>query len=78
MVRTIRAHFDGRYIVPDEPLDIPRNQPLQVQLILQQSSGPRAAVDERRAAAVWFRNNSVSGSNLPDRALSRESIYGED
>ena len=78
MVRTIRAHFDGRYIVPDEPLDIPPNQPLQVQLILQPSTGLRASLKERQAAAEWFRNNPVRGSNLPDRALSRESIYGED
>ena len=77
MVRTIRAHFDGRYIVPDEPLDIPPNQPLQVQLILQQS-GPRVLVEERRAAAAWFRNNSIRGSTLSNRALSRDSIYGED
>jgi hypothetical protein len=29
---TIRAHFDGKVIVPDEPVDLPVNQPLEVEL----------------------------------------------
>lgn len=33
MVRKIWAHFDGKVIVPDEPLDLPVDLPLQVQLI---------------------------------------------
>ena len=27
---TIKAHFDGKVIVPDEPVDLPRNEPLMV------------------------------------------------
>jgi hypothetical protein len=26
----IKGHFDGKVIVPDEPVDLPRNQPLIV------------------------------------------------
>ena len=33
MIRWIRAHFDGKAIVPDEPVDLPVNHPLQVQLV---------------------------------------------
>jgi hypothetical protein len=26
----IKAHFDGKVLVPDEPVDLPVNQPLEV------------------------------------------------
>jgi hypothetical protein len=29
---TVNAHFDGKVIVPDEPLDLPPNQALIVQI----------------------------------------------
>ena len=29
---TLRAHFDGKVIVPDEPVDLPVNQPLIVRV----------------------------------------------
>lgn len=32
MSLTIRAHFDGTVIVPDEPLDLPIDQPLELEL----------------------------------------------
>ncbi len=34
---TVNAHFDGKVIVPDEPLDLPPNQAL----ILQIQTGER-------------------------------------
>lgn len=32
MAHTISAHFDGKAIVPDEPLDLPVGQRLQVEI----------------------------------------------
>ncbi len=29
---TFRAHFDGRVLVPEEPLDLPANVPVQVEV----------------------------------------------
>ena len=31
----IRAHFDGRVLVPEGPVDLPQNEPLQIILIPQ-------------------------------------------
>lgn len=31
-VMTVRAHFDGRVIVPDEPVDLPINAPLDLDI----------------------------------------------
>ena len=30
MTRTLRAHFDGKVIVPDSPVDLPLNEPFEV------------------------------------------------
>ncbi len=32
MTRTISAHFDGKYIVPDEPIDLPMDQVLTIRI----------------------------------------------
>src|SRR4051812_50216066 len=32
VMTTLRAHFDGRFIVPDEPVDLPRDRTLEVQV----------------------------------------------
>ena len=32
MTTTIRAHFDGKFIVPDEPVDLPENRPLMLRV----------------------------------------------
>ena len=77
MTRIIRAHFDGRVIVPDEPLDLPVNEPLEVQ-VTAAAGGLATSAAERRAAVDRLLSHPVQGLNLPDAALSRESIYGDD
>ena len=36
----IKGHFDGRVIVPDEPVDLPRNQPLIVRVEPADTAAP--------------------------------------
>jgi hypothetical protein len=45
MTLQLRAHFDGRVIVPDETADIPVNQPLTVQVSVEpaQAADPTLA-----------------------------------
>jgi hypothetical protein len=43
MTVNLRAHFDGRVIVPDEPVDLPDNQPLAVQVSMPAKNAPRKA-----------------------------------
>ncbi len=40
MTQTITAHFDGRDIVPDEPVQLRPGQPLRVQLELVPEASP--------------------------------------
>jgi hypothetical protein len=39
MNHTFSAHFDGRGIVPDEPVDLPVGRPLRVRLEVEGASG---------------------------------------
>jgi hypothetical protein len=70
MTQTIRAHFDGKVIVPDEPVQLPVGQSLRVHL---EVSAPPAPQDE------WERKLLEStvdcGVSLPHSALSSEGLY---
>ena len=50
MTKTISAHFDGKVIVPDEPVELPVGQPLRVRLEVQDVSSARFAELLRFAA----------------------------
>ena len=50
MNHTISAHFDGKVIVPDEPVELPVGQPLRVRLEVQGASSARFAELLRFAA----------------------------
>ena len=43
MTRTIIAHFDGKVLVPDEPVQLPVGQPLQVHVEVPALSAARFA-----------------------------------
>lgn len=43
MTQSIAAHFDGKVIVPDEPVELPVGQPLRIHLELAASPPPRFA-----------------------------------
>jgi hypothetical protein len=50
MTTSIAAHFDGRFIVPDEPLQLPVGQRLRVHVELADPPPPRFAELLRFAA----------------------------
>ena len=58
---TVNAHFDGKVIVPDEPLDLPPNQVLILQI--QPVSGQGEHVDE--SVLSWLAANAVDSEALP-------------
>jgi hypothetical protein len=64
MTVTVRAHFDGRAIIPDEPLQVPVNQPLEVQVTVRDGPPERslqaqdAAIDSLdRRADQWLEDS---------------------
>ena len=75
---TIRAHFDGKVIVPDEPVALPTGTPLTVR-VEQETFVPaaRATMEQRRAAFEAFIANANAHPvpYLSDEAIRTESIY---
>jgi len=79
MTVTIRAHYDGRVIVPEEPVDWPIDEPLEVELRslpMDQDTWSALSIEERRRRlrAVAGR---IKGPVIADEALRRENLYEE-
>ncbi|MBI2843750.1 MAG: hypothetical protein HYX78_10155 [Armatimonadetes bacterium] len=64
----IRAHFDGRVIVPDEPVDLPVNQPIELEVRQGRSA-------EREAAWQRLLSSRIEGLNISEESLERENLY---
>jgi hypothetical protein len=67
---TVNAHFDGKAIIPDEPLDLPPNQALIVQI---ESVGTRETADE--SALARLAANAVENDGLPADLADRHDHY---
>ena len=68
---TVRAHFDGRVIVPDEPLDLAPNQ--TVLLEITTVSPPEGR--EHQSALEWLAANAVDSDELPVDMAERHDYY---
>lgn len=68
---TVSAHFDGRVIVPDEPLDLPPNQALIVQI--ERVGGEAVPSDE--SALAWLAANAADSEALPAGLADRHNHY---
>ena len=58
---TVSAHFDGKVIVPDEPLDLAPNQPLIVRI--ERVGDEPGSSDE--SALIWLATYAVDSEALP-------------
>ena len=67
---TVHAHFDGTAIIPDEPLDMPPNQALIVQI---ERVEPREQGEE--PALAWLAANAVENATLPTDLADRHDQY---
>jgi hypothetical protein len=74
MKLSIRAHFDGRYIVPDEPVSLPVNRPLKLHLESFEAA-PADSDDAQLAAYERLRGRAIAGLKIPPAELRRDSIY---
>lgn len=76
MTRTIRAHFDGRVIVPDEPVGL---RPAEKLLVTIRAAPPAGQIDTdaRNRALDRLLARKVPGARIPDDALRRENMYDD-
>ena len=69
----IRMRFDGKVFIPEDPVDVPLNEPLDFEYKPQSAE----AEHRKRADEAWERLKSrkVRGSSIPLEALRRENLY---
>ncbi len=84
MCLNIRAHFDGRALIPDQPLDLPVNQPLSVEITQMAASGapngasqptPQGIKDRLRKLEAL--DGLLAGPVIPLESLRRENLYDD-
>jgi len=79
MTVRIKAHFDGKTIVPDEPVCFPVGTSLiVVEATMPAGIAPATTVEERLAAIRRIASRATRGAEIPDEALRRENMYGDD
>lgn len=77
----LRAHFDGRVIVPDEPVNLPVDEPLSVQVDVNSSTLTivEVSLEEQQAAFERLLSRPIQRTTpIPDEALRRENMYADD
>jgi hypothetical protein len=67
MMTSIRAHFDGKVFIPDEPVGLPPNAPVRLVLVAE-SDGDRPPL-ELDQATQGFENDAVELAWLGDSGL---------
>ena len=89
---TIRAHFNGTVFVPDEPVHLPADTALELEVkrtnglspdvaAAMETTGDPADVARRLAAFEQFRQRVESRPprcSIPPEALRREQMYGDE
>src|SRR5262245_1525820 len=71
IMTTVNAHFDGKVIIPDEPLDLPPNQPLIVSI--EPVTEKQGAAEE--SVLTWLAANAVESHVLPTDLADRHDHY---
>lgn len=74
-IRLIEAEYDGKVLIPKEPLDLPVGRRVRLRI------EPEEAVqEESRFALLWkdLASRPARGPSPDAELLRREHIYGED
>lgn len=78
MTISIRAHYDGRVIVPDEPVDLPVDLPINVDVTTisyASTSTPKESTNSWQAEREFIREHMSSPYAPGTRNWQREDIY---
>ena len=67
----VKAHFDGKVIVPDEPVDLPADQPLLVRIELAEP--PKRT--KRTSVLDWIVENRIKDDSLPTDLAEQHDHY---
>jgi hypothetical protein len=74
MTMSIKAHFDGKTIVPDEPVNLPVNQPLRVKVeVTGEQSGTAGDLANSELFGLWKDRTDIGDSVEFARKLRKEA-----
>ncbi len=65
------AHYDGSVIIPDEPIDLPRNQTLVVQIETRGAD----QLPARESALAWLAANASESPDIPPDLSHQHDHY---
>ena len=71
----IRMRFDGKVFIPENPVDVPLNEPLDFEYKPPEPRLSPEDIAKRRAAIKRLASKAIHGLNVSEFAFSRESIY---
>lgn len=77
-IKTIRAHFDGKTIVPDEPVNLPKNSALVVDIRsgeVTDSADRQAIIDRQIAGLKRLKAMAAKDPVISVEQLRRENMY---
>lgn len=75
MKTLIHARYDGKVLIPEEPLELREGQRVAIFLIELPPQAEKLSREQRKAALRQIVERAVHGVNIPDEALRRENIY---
>ena len=87
MTYRVRARYDGRALILEEPVDLPLGEELDVTIERKEGSeeqplpilsDPKRSAEEKMAFLRSLAADGVDGIALPAEALRRENMYGDD
>ena len=71
MTTTLKAHYDGKVLVPDQPVELPVNAALRLQVV-QEDEELRAFEESRRRILALAKNLACG---IGPRDWTREDLY---
>ena len=75
MTVRIKAHFDGKAIVPDEPVNLPAGTPVTVEFAALDTLSTFGSLEDRLTALNRLASMALPGLKISDEALRRENLY---
>lgn len=67
----VKAHFDGKVIVPDEPVDLPKGEPLLLRIEVVRKSARRP----KKSVFDWIVENRIDDDSLPTDLAHQHDHY---
>ena len=79
MTTTLTATFDGKVLIPAEPIDLPRGTALRLRVELPQPAPPSGgSLSELEACGIWADRTDLGDTTSAARSLRRSVERRED